>query len=132
MRVSTSFLSATVLLALTFSDAEAEDGVALMSGADLEKQIVGNTMFGQYANGEDWREYFDPTGEIRGMDEKHGPYTARYEITHNFMCFDYPWEGTDWCASLSVSGDRITFYKNDEKVTSIPHTQLLRGNPYNF
>jgi hypothetical protein len=119
-------------LSLTLSAAEAEDSRALMSGAQLKREIVGNSMSGQYADGEAWREYFDPTGEIRGIDKTHGPYTARYEITHNFMCFDYPWEGTDWCGNLNVDGDKITFYQNDEEVTGISHTQLLRGNPFNL
>src|SRR5262245_4220540 len=98
MHVSFPFLS-TLAVALTLSSARAED--IRLSSADMQAQIVGNTMVGYYENGEDWREYFDPSGEIHGEDEMHGLYTAKYWITENLMCFDYPWDGADWCASIS-------------------------------
>ena len=130
MHFSISFLSALGMAALTLSSAQAED--AMLSGADMQARIVGNTMVGIYDDaGGQWREYYDPSGEIRGTDEDHGAYSARYEIRQDFMCFDYPWDGADWCSVISIDGDNLTFYKDGKPVTTIRNTQLLPGNPHN-
>ena len=109
------------------------DELEVLTGDDMQVRIVGNTMVGMYDGaGGEWREYFDPSGEIRGTDEEHGAYSARYEIRPNVMCFDYPWEGYDWCCAIGLQGDKLTFYKDGREVTSIRDSQLLPGNPYDF
>lgn len=130
MRLWVPVLSAIAILNLVPAASAGEP--TLMTSADLQERIVGNTMSGQYDGGEEWQEYFDPTGDIRGRDDEHGPYTARYWIVENLMCFDYPWDGADWCAKIGIEADRLTFYKDGQKQTGIPHTQLLPGNPYSL
>jgi len=118
-------------MAVSAWPAIAHQSVRMMTGADLRAQIVGNTLAGQYANGDVWREYFDPSGAIKGFDETRGRYLAHYSIAEDFLCFDYASaDAGAWCGTVCADGSRITFYRQDEVVTDPPYTQLLRGNPY--
>jgi hypothetical protein len=120
-----------VWMAVSAWPAIADQLVRVMTGADLRTEIVGNTLAGQYANGVVWREYFDPSGAIKGFDEALGHYVAHYSIAEDFLCFDYvSVDAGAWCGIVSANGSRITFYRHDEVVTDPPYTQLLRGNPY--
>jgi hypothetical protein len=103
-----------------------------MSADDLRKLIVGNTMVGEDAAGQLWSEYFDPSGELRGDDGTHGVYPARYAITENFLCFDYPGDSLDWCGQIFSEGDRIKFIRSDEFVRIPGTAKVIPGNPMAF
>lgn len=122
-------IAAAALMIMTCRDAAAE-GALPMSEADIRAKIVGSTLAGQYANGDSWREYFDPSGEIRGKDTTSGVYSARYEVRENYLCFDYLEPNVDWCGAVSIDGREIVFYTDKGRVTDPTYTILLEGNPF--
>lgn len=95
----------------------------------LKTLTIGNTMKGDYPNNETWIEYYDPNGEIRGRDDEHGSYTARYSFKGNSICFDYPGDDSDWCGEISMRGNSIDYIHDGNLVTFIRNTTLIQGNP---
>ena len=83
-------------------------------------------------NDQSWVEYYDPSGEIRGKDDEHGSYKARYELKGDQICFDYPGDDSDWCGQISMRGNRIDYIEDGEIVNLIRDTLVHNGNPYNL
>jgi hypothetical protein len=123
---------AAMLLAAMLLASPASAEATLLSGAEMRKQIVGNTMVGKYDDGSPWKEYYLPTGEIRGTDKDHAAYTAQYEIREDLICFDYSWDNADWCGVIGIDGDNLTFYQDGKLIEAIQNTKLVPGNPFNF
>jgi hypothetical protein len=107
----------------------AADEYGVMSADRLRARIVGNTMIGEDASGQIWSEYFDPSGELRGNDGTHGLYPARYTITENFLCFDYPGDSMDWCGQIFAEGSQVKFLRNDEFIRFLRTATIVPGNP---
>lgn len=74
-------------------------------------------------------EYYDPNGEIRGKDEEHGAYSAKYVLKANSICFDYQGSDDDWCAQVSMRGNRVDFIEDGKLVTFVRNTMIIPGNP---
>jgi hypothetical protein len=101
----------------------------LLDGAALKEKIVGNTTRGLYFNNLKWTEYYAPDGAIHGRDDAHGDYQASYKIDGDKLCYDYPGESSDWCARLSLTGDRLEFLNEDgEHELGMINTVLIPGN----
>jgi len=81
----------------------------VLTAEDLKAKVVGSTLRGEYPNHVKWAEFYDPSGEIRGTDDEHGAYTIRYTLDGNKLCYDYPGNDNDWCATLSLQGDDVQF-----------------------
>lgn len=127
-----SALMYVVAIGAIFSAASSIAGERL-NETTLPQKVVGNTMSGEYASGVSWREYFDPSGQIRGFDDKRGNYLARYSFSGDVICFDYDIEGADWCGNVDLAGDAITFYLlTRAKVTDPVSTTLSPGNPFDL
>jgi len=108
------------------------DEFGVMSGEQLRARVIGNTMIGEDGAGQIWSEYFDPSGELRGNDGTHGVYPARYAITENFLCLDYPGDSLDWCAQVFSEGKQVKFIRNDEFVRFLRTAIIVAGNPLAF
>ena len=111
-----------------------EDEIAKnILNAEQPKQIaVGNTMQGEYLNNMKWVEFYDPSGDIRGKDDKQGAYKASYTLKGDQICFDYPGTWDDWCAKISMRGNRVYFINKGKLVTFIKNTIFADGNPNNL
>jgi hypothetical protein len=107
------------------------DAVAkhVLGAADLKAKVVGSTLRGEYPNHVKWSEFYDQSGEIRGKDDDQGTYTARYTLDGNKLCYDYPGNDADWCATISLQGDDVQFLKGGELVNFTINSKLAPGNP---
>lgn len=116
------------------SGKKADDEIlaAILDADRLKQVVVGNTLQGEYPNGRKWYEHYDSSGEIRGRDDDQGSYQARYTLDGDRICFDYAGTNDDWCAQVSVRGNRADFLKNGELQTFIRNTIFLDGNPNNL
>jgi hypothetical protein len=97
--------------------------------ADVKAKIVGSTIRGEYPNHVKWEEYYDPSGRIRGKDEEHGAYSLPYTLDGNKLCYDYPGNDQDWCATFSLQGDDLQFLKDGKLVNFTINSKLVPGNP---
>jgi hypothetical protein len=131
MREGVVLAVAISTLLILVAAVRADSRPSYLTAEEIRSQIVGSTLTGQYASGEAWAEYYDPSGEIRGEDRTHGRYRAHYTLTLNFLCFDYDWNDVkDWCANLSKNGNRITLYENDAADQFNAFVALVAGNPF--
>lgn len=101
----------------------------ILDAEQLKAIAVGNTMQGEYTNAIKWVEFYDPNGEIRGKDDKQGPYKASYTLRGDQMCFDFPGTYDDWCAQISMRGNRVDFINKGKLVTFLRNTTFVDGNP---
>lgn len=110
-----------------------EDVLAAILDAERLKQVVvGNALQGEYTNSRKWYEYYDASGEIRGKDDDHGTYKASYKLDGGQVCFDYEGTNDDWCAQVSMRGNRVDFLHKGELVNFIKNTIFIDGNPNNL
>ena len=101
---------------------------SIVNAEQLKQLTVGNTMEGEYPNSKKWMEYYDPSGEIRGKDGK-GEYSAKYELKGDQICFDYDGTDDDWCAQISMRGNKVDFLEDGKLVSFIRNTVIIPGNP---
>lgn len=101
----------------------------ILNAQQLKQMAVGNTMRGEYMNGQQWVEFYDPSGDIRGMDEEQGTYNASYSLKGDQICFDYPGTNDDWCAQISMRGNRVDYLHEGKVVNFIKNTVFENGNP---
>src|SRR5262249_30178687 len=102
-----------------------------LSGDDLKRLVVGNSITGIYSSDAHWTEYYDPDGQIRGVDDGRGKYAGTYRIRGgNMVCFDYPGHGDDWCTRISLAGDKVTLIEPSGEIDPGSHDErLIKGNP---
>jgi hypothetical protein len=94
----------------------------------LRKQLVGNTISGEYLDGDGWAEFYAPDGWLRGMDQKSGRSEGRYAFHDDMVCFDYEGTRYDWCTQISVIGEDVAFIWKGMVDTSTRNRKLLPGN----
>lgn len=99
----------------------------IVDEAKLKQSLVGNTLKGEYLNGLKWAEYLDPSGEIQGKDDIQGDYKARWTIVAGKLCFEYS-NFSDWCAGISMHGDRLVLLKEDKVVNTTRNVTVNPGN----
>lgn len=102
----------------------------ILDAERLKLIAIGNTMQGEYTNNIKWIEFYDPSGEIRGKDDKQGAYKASYTLKGDQMCFDFPGTVDDWCTQVSMRGNRVDFINKGKLVTFLRNTTFIDGNPY--
>ena len=102
---------------------------AVLDAEHLKQVVVGNTLQGEYPNNKKWYEYYDASGAIRGKDDNQGSYTASYALKGDEVCFDYEGTYDDWCAKVSMRGNRVEFLHKGEVANFARNTIFLDGNP---
>jgi hypothetical protein len=96
-----------------------------LSGAEITKRVVGNTVTWS-TNGDRFAEYYRPDGVVLGQ-ENETPFSALWWIERDLMCFDYARSGCV-CWRVAVEGDTVDWMRSDQTLT----TKLLEGNALNL
>jgi hypothetical protein len=111
----------------------ASDGRRALTGEDIKKEIVGNSITG-IEEGETYVEYLGPDGTISGLAES-GFYRGSWRVDGDKICLLYDQdEGADanantWdCEPVTRKGQNI--YWSDSVAADEPsEATLLTGNP---
>ncbi len=103
----------------------APEGVTILTEEEIRAKIIENTMEGK-EYGKRWWEYYLPDGEIKGLWAKE-LYGGTWTLSGPVMCFDYKGTGYDGCSTLSLDGDKGTYYYMDGTFES--DFKLSEGNP---
>jgi hypothetical protein len=121
----------TVVPARTKLSPEDDILANVLDAQRLKASIVGNTMQGEYPNQLKWKEYYLPDGTLRGKADQLGSFKGTYEFKGNSICYYYDGHSDwNWCAQISVDGNKIYFLENGELVSNERNTELLQGNPH--
>ena len=103
-----------------------------LSGGDIQARFVGNTIDG-VENGQSYSEYLVPDGTLRGV-EPSGPYTGRWRIANNQICFHYDEEDGDpgaWdCSPVTLVGQNVYWSQGVDE--DPPEATVVSGNPKNL
>jgi hypothetical protein len=111
----------------------ASNGPRVLTGEDIKKEIVGNSIIG-IEKGETYVEYLSPDGKISGLAES-GFYRGAWRVDGDKICVLYdPDEAGDpnantWdCEPMARKGENI--YWSDSVAADEPsEATLLAGNP---
>jgi hypothetical protein len=104
-----------------------EEG-SFYSGEEIARIVSGNTLSGQYPDGEPWSVYFATDHQLRSRGD--GPsHAGTWLIVGDQLCFDYPGTANDWCARFKRNGDLIDIYRNGIFLRHMPKPKIEDGNP---
>lgn len=117
-----AFAAATLLACSAASAAEVQGRV--LTGAEIEAEIIGNTVSGTTQDGYRYAEYYRPDGIVRADD-----YQGKWWIAGDTMCFDYQGADSDGCWGVALDGQKITWLLNGEPDGE---ARLQAGNPRDF
>ena len=115
MRVAS--LACVVLLASTAAFAQPPSGTRTLSGNEIRRVLIGNTISG-VDDGESYSERLNPDGTISGKSGSDS-YSGRWRITGNQICFWYEEDksANEWdCSTARLRGNSITW---DDNVTAV-------------
>ncbi len=114
----------------TAQEISAEDPA--LSIEEMQATLIGNSWaFTQ--DGAQFREYFDPNGELRG-DGADGKYTAhwKYRDEDDLFCWDNGEIGmdpmTDGCAQFVKKGETLAVRRLDGEISAVG--VLTQGNAF--
>jgi hypothetical protein len=122
-------IATALVLSVTASHAETftVDDPAL-SIVEMKSAIVGHTWIGG-ADGSGYKEFVDPNGELRGVSNKDGKYTAHWKFRDDgLFCFDYGAPNLNGCVQLIMKGNQVAFRRLDELIEA--QVELKAGNPF--
>ena len=135
--MSSKLLSVSLCLALcvTALPASGQDqvvmpkGVAALSEAEIQAEIIGNTVTG-YAGGSRFTEYYAPDQTISGIQDGER-YGGSWEIKNGQMCYDFDdGDEFDGCWTIALDGESISYFT--AAGTPDGGARLIRGNPNSF
>lgn len=109
---------------------EAGEPVQFVSGEQIRRELIGNSIVEPVGSGKAWVEYFDPNGTVRGRSHKGVAFAGAWKITGNTLCVDYSSVGEDWCGQFAEGSDgSIDYYKDGKFRKTYPRSVLQAGNP---
>jgi hypothetical protein len=104
-----------------------------LSGSQISTLLSGNTLSGVDRKGASWVEYYDPSGQIRGLWKGNDKYGGTWKVDGDKFCGDYEGADDDFCAPLSVNGDQIYYIKDDGEAYNAGRPAMLAsGNSSNL
>lgn len=100
--------------------------VGKLSGLDAWNALLGNTITGKSADGEELVEFYDKNGGVKQMLDNEVA-EGKWSFKGGKVCFEFPDDDDDpSCSGVTVDGDIATFI--DEKGSGRRFT-VLKGNP---
>jgi hypothetical protein len=101
----------------------------LLSGAELRQRLVGNTITGEYDDGDTWAAYYAPDGWVHGFDAKTGLSMGKYAFQGDLVCYDYGRKDYNYCTQISLIGDQVNFVRKGRVENDGNRNQkLVSGN----
>lgn len=96
------------LVTCTVAPLAAQEQPRVLTGAEIEILIAGNTVVGNMAAGGPYEEFYLPDGSLRGSN-----YEGKWSVSANTLCFVYDESSPAqcWGASLTSSGE-VLWLKN--------------------
>lgn len=130
---SADLLNAQLQALLNKQSPEKPANAKYVSGDRIRKELIGNSVIEQNADGRIWAEYYDPNGTVRGHNWRGKRFAGTWKIDGNKICVDYTSIGNDWCAQFVEGKDgAIDSYKDGRLRKSYPKSILQTGNPRNL
>jgi hypothetical protein len=104
-----------------------------LSGSQISTVISGNTLSGVDRKGASWIEYYDPSGQIRGLWKGNDKYSSTWKVDGDKFCGDYEGSDDDFCAPLSMNGDQIYYIEDNGGAYNVGRPAMLAsGNTSNL
>lgn len=101
-----------------------------VSGEQIRRELIGNSIVEPTSGGKAWVEYFDPNGTVRGRSREGVAFSGSWTITGNTLCIDYSSTGEDWCGQFAEGSDgSIDYYRDGKFRKTYPRSVLQPGNP---
>ena len=95
-----------------------------LTGEEIFRYVVGNSLRGSTMNGNVYCEYFNPNGTIKGYDSTF--YTGGWSLDGNYLCFDYAGSQDDGCQTMRLAGRIVSAYEDGQAFTGT--AELLTGD----
>jgi hypothetical protein len=109
---------------------EVGEPVQFISGEQIRRELIGNSIVEPNSSGKAWVEYFDPNGAVRGRSREGTAFSGAWTITGNTLCVDYTSIGEDWCGQFAEGSDgSIDYYRDGKFRKTYPRSVLQPGNP---
>ena len=134
-KLAVTLVAAASAVALWASVASAE---VFMTGEEVAKEIVGNTIEGKYrecgADKNDFQEYYDPDGSIRGRERPcrvsgtWSRYQGTWEVKDGKFCVTLGSGRPSGCFDYNVDKDGVLTRYNAVGVTNLQFN-VYDGNP---
>ena len=134
-KLAVTLVAAASAVALWASVASAE---VFMTGEEVAKEVVGNTIEGRYrecgADRNDFQEYYDPDGMIRGrerpcrMTGSWTRYQGTWEVKDGKFCVTLGSGRTSGCFDYNVDKNGVLTRYNEVGVTDVQFN-VYDGNP---
>jgi hypothetical protein len=124
-------LAAAALALMACASAMAADG-DMLSAEEVVELLTGNTLTGQYSNGNPYSEYHAPNGVVYGHNNRRPVVNGCWDMRGNLACYYYAEDKQrgPFCWSfqrLGSAGYRATLLDKD-------HVQIVallqKGNPH--
>jgi len=97
-----------------------------LTGLDAWNALLGNTITGKSADGEELVEFYDKNGTVKQMLDNEVA-EGKWSFKGGKVCFEFPDDDDDpSCSGVTVDGDIATF--TDDKGSGRRFT-VLKGNP---
>lgn len=104
-----------------------------VSGEQIRRELIGNSIVEPNGSGQPWAEYFDPNGTVRGRSGEGVAFGGTWTITGNTLCVDYSSVGEDWCGQFAEGSDgSIDYFRDGKFRKTYPRSVLQSGNPQNL
>ena len=100
------------------------EGVAVLSEAELNSKMVGNSFDGKSMEGPLYTEFYAPEGKGKGLWDGE-KYSFEYAFSGPVYC--YKGEGFNGCNLIELRGNDVTWYDLDGEEAGT--AKLLPGNP---
>ncbi|MAB14023.1 hypothetical protein [Parvibaculum sp.] len=134
-KIAVTLVAATSAFAMWAGAASAD---VFMTGKQVAKEIVGNTIEGQYrecaADRNDFQEYYDPDGTIRGrerpcrMSGSWSRYGGSWEVKDGKFCVTLGSGRSSGCFDYNIGKDGMLTRYNAVGVTDLKF-KVYDGNP---
>jgi hypothetical protein len=102
-----------------------------LTGEWIARTVAGNTLSGVAPGGYSWVEYYDPSGQIRGLRKGGDGYAGSWSIDGDTLCLSYTGGQGDGCYALSAAtGNKIFLFDKDDKPLDADRpATMVWGNP---
>ena len=121
------------LISWTAAADEASDFKATarpLSAPDIAKLVIGNTFNGKPGNGNEWFEFYDPNGTVRGTAAHDGKYSGQWWLDGDSFCTRFPAYNWQHCSTIWVNqtANKVLFWDSDGSADNSLNN-VMTGNP---
>ena len=100
-----------------------------LSGEEIAALVGDTTISGTMLPDVPYKEYYGADGMIKGTTAD-GPYTGKWSVDGDTMCFDYGDPATVSCWAIAAENDMVQWIDKDGNVGGTG--MVVKGNPDNL